>query len=87
MWKARPVVASRVGGITDQIEDGKSGLLVQPRDLKAFGAAVRRLLRDRSEAENMGRAARARVRHDFLAPRLLMQHARLLSSLVEGRQA
>jgi len=37
---ARPVVASSVGGITDQIEDGKSGLLVEPKDIEAFGHAV-----------------------------------------------
>ena len=42
MWKARPVVASRVGGIGDQIIDGQSGLLLDdPSDLDAFAAVVR----------------------------------------------
>src|SRR5207249_8147623 len=36
MWKERPVVASRVGGIQDQIVNGASGLLVDPRDLQGF---------------------------------------------------
>jgi trehalose synthase len=40
MWKGRPVVASAVGGIQDQIEDGITGLLVAPHDLPAFGAKV-----------------------------------------------
>ena len=45
MWKARPVVASAVGGIVDQIEHERSGLLLpDPRDGVAFGAAVVRLL-------------------------------------------
>src|SRR5439155_23664190 len=41
MWKGRPVVARRVGGIQDQIEHDKSGLLIDdPPDLDGFGAAL-----------------------------------------------
>jgi glycosyltransferase involved in cell wall biosynthesis len=51
MWKSRPIIASAVGGICDQVMDGEHGLLVEdPRDLPAFGAAVQRLLRDPHEA-------------------------------------
>ena len=47
MWKAKPVVATRVGGHRDQIEHGRSGLLVDdPADLRAFAAAVDELLAD-----------------------------------------
>ena len=55
MWKARPVVATNVGGIRDQIEDGITGRLVEPRDLRAFGEQVRALLDDPHGAERMGR--------------------------------
>src|SRR5262249_16947488 len=52
MWKAKPVVASAVGGIVDQIVSDEHGLLIDdPRDEAAFGRAVRRLLDDRSYAE------------------------------------
>jgi len=85
MWKARPVVASRVGGIQDQIEDKTSGLLIDdPRDLAAFGAAIVDLLEDQAEAERLGAAAKARVRREFLAPRLLMQMARLVERLLQS---
>jgi len=83
MWKGRPVVASRVGGIEDQVEDGVSGLLVDdPRDLRAFGQAVLELLRDQAVAERLGTAAKARVMDNFLAPRHLRQQAKLIVSLV-----
>jgi trehalose synthase len=73
MWKGRPVVASRVGGIQDQVIDGETGLLVDPHDLAAFGEAVVRVLTDRGLAERLGAAARERVRADFLEPRHLGQ--------------
>jgi trehalose synthase len=78
MWKARPVVATRIGGIQDQIEDGRSGRLIDDaRDLAAYGAAVRELLDDPAEAERMGEDARRRVRDRFLGPRSLMQYLEL----------
>ena len=62
MWKSRPIVASAVGGIVDQIVSGAHGLLVtDPRDLASFGTAVEMLLRDRTEAARLGANARARA--------------------------
>jgi trehalose synthase len=58
MWKGRPVVASRVGGIQDQIEDGRTGHLVAPDDLEAFGACVTSLLADPHAAERTGERLR-----------------------------
>jgi trehalose synthase len=74
MWKARPVVASRIGGIQDQIVDGETGVLLDdPLDLAAYGAAVRSLLEDPARAEAMGRQAKERVRRGFLGTRTLIQ--------------
>jgi trehalose synthase len=82
MWKSRAVVASRVGGIQDQIVDGKSGILVDPADLPAYGRAVATLLDDRSRTMLLGQAARRRVRDEFLAPRHLVHYVRLLEQLL-----
>ena len=83
MWKARPVVASAVGGVLDQIEDGTSGfLLSDPRDLAAFGRLVLSALTDQDEAERLGRQARERVRRHFLVTRHLSQYVRLLERLI-----
>jgi trehalose synthase len=87
MWKARPVVASRIGGIQDQIEDGVTGILVDdPHDLRSFGAAVRSLIDDPARAGAMGEAAQLRVRDNFLGARSLMSYVDLLAGLVGGPQ-
>jgi len=74
MWKARPVVASKVGGIQDQIVDGETGILVAPDDPGAFGEAVNRLLGDPTGAAAMGDRAHRRIQEAFLGPRHLTQY-------------
>ena len=82
MWKARPIVASAVGGIVDQIVDGEHGLLVDdPLDLTDFGRSVDGLLRDRAEAARLGAEARERAGVEFLGDRHLAQYGRLLEQL------
>jgi trehalose synthase len=83
MWKSRPVAASRIGGIQDQIEHGRSGLLLaEPRALEAFGEAVRQLLDNVDSAHAMGGAARERVRERFLGPRSLLEYLKLIRRLI-----
>ena len=82
MWKARPVVASAVGGIRDQIEDGVNGVLLgDPRDLDAFATALRGLLEEPPRARKLGEAARERVRDHFLGIRHLLEYAALIAAL------
>ncbi len=82
MWKGRPVVASEIGGIREQIEDGRTGFLVDPGDLRTFGERVSGLLEDPHGAERIGAAAQTRVRDLFLGPRHLGQYVELLDSLL-----
>jgi trehalose synthase len=82
MWKGRPVIASRVGGIQDQIVDGESGLLLaDPADLDAFGKAVSSVLSDEDLAARLGEGARERVRNRYLGDRHLMQYVDLFEQL------
>jgi trehalose synthase len=85
MWKARPVVASRVGGIQDQITDGETGTLVEPHDLEAFGSAIAAMLADADVAAKLGARAQARVRDSFLGARHLEQYVDLLEPLLAER--
>ncbi|MGH3333437.1 MAG: glycosyltransferase [Nocardioidaceae bacterium] len=87
MWKAKPVVASRVGGIQDQIEDGVHGLLIDdPYDLAAFAKAIDRLVQNPVLATRLGEAARARVQDVFLGDRHLIQYVELFRSLLQQAQ-
>jgi trehalose synthase len=84
MWKRRPVVASRVGGIVEQIVHEESGLLLDdPADLAGFGRLVGRALSDRELAQRLGAKAYERARDDFLCLRHLVQYADLLLSLLK----
>jgi trehalose synthase len=78
MWKKRPVVGSRVGGIQDQITDGVTGLLVTPTDDADFARAITRLLTDQKMSARLGAAAHARVNEEYLAPCFLTRYLQLV---------
>mgnify|MGYP001221635847 CR=1 FL=1 len=79
LWKARPVVASRVGGIPMQLEGG-GGILVDT--VPEAAAACVKLLRDPEFAYTMGRRGKEHVRANFLIPRLLRDDLRLFAKLL-----
>ncbi len=60
-----PVIASRVGGVPELVDDGVEGLLVPPGDPEALAAAMLSLMRDPGMARRMGQAGRMRVARDF----------------------
>jgi trehalose synthase len=86
MWKARPVVASAVGGHLDQIQHLHSGLLVEdPADVGAFGDAIVELLREPPLAARLGQTARERARALFLNDRHFMRWVEVLGSALKRR--
>jgi glycosyltransferase involved in cell wall biosynthesis len=66
MASGRPVIATRVGGVPELVEDGRTGLLVEAGDIGALARAMQWMAEHRSEAGDMGRLGRRRVleRHD-----------------------
>ena len=84
MWKSRPVVGSAVGGITDQLVNGVSGVLLDdPRDLATFGRILSALLADPRERRRLGRNAHRRASTSFLPDRHLLDYARLLEGVLD----
>jgi len=85
MWKGRPVVASAVGGICEQIVTDENGLLIaDPADFASFGKAVTGLLHDPARAEQLGEAAERRVREEFLGDTHLERWSSVVSGLIDG---
>jgi trehalose synthase len=83
MFKGRPVIASAVGGIVDQIRDGVDGLLIaDATDTRAAGAAMGVLLRDHFEADRLGREGHKVVVEEFLADSSLALWARTLEAIM-----
>jgi glycosyltransferase involved in cell wall biosynthesis len=62
---ARPVVASAVGGIPEQVTEGETGFLTPPGDAEAMAAAIASVVADESLAQRLGEAGRQRVRERF----------------------
>lgn len=67
------VVATRVGGMAEIVEDEVSGLLVEPDDEWALGTAISRFLVDRNMRLRFGEAARARVQERFEREQVISQ--------------
>ena len=81
--RARPVVASRVGGLQEVVVDGETGLLVPREDPAALADAVVSLLRDPARAAELGRKARERAVRDFGWDRYVEAHVELYGRLID----
>jgi trehalose synthase len=79
MWKGKPVIGGDVGGITLQIEHGRTGFLVS--SIEDCAARMVELLRDAELREHMGKRGRERVRDLFLSLREIEDHLRLMGRL------
>jgi trehalose synthase len=82
MWKGKAVVASRVGGIVDQVTADTGILLDDPADVSAFGAVLASFLADPGEVRRLGTNARRRIVERFLGDRHLLDYAALVEGLL-----
>jgi trehalose synthase len=81
-WKRKPVVASRVGGIPVQIQDGVNGFLVDADDENGFADRIARILLEPGLGETLGERGREGVKENFLITRLLADYLDLLNDLM-----
>src|SRR5205085_744278 len=78
----RPVVATRVGGVPDVVEEGEDGFLVDPGATDELADRLAQLARDPALRERMGKAGRARVLPRYAVERLVDDVDRLYRSLL-----
>lgn len=65
MMFAKPVVAFSVGGIPEVVQDGKTGILVEPQNPTALAEAINDMIGGRYSMQEMGTAGRKRVEAEF----------------------
>lgn len=81
MSLSKPVIASRVGGIPEQIIDGETGLLIPPHNPSVLAEALWRLVENPELACQMGQQAYHRYQTHFTFERMLQEHEALYHSL------
>lgn len=79
-----PIVATRVGGIPDAVEDGREAVLVPPADAAALAAAIVHLLRDPERARRLGDAARSRAMAEYSIHSVARRVERIYREELEG---
>jgi len=82
-----PVVATRVGGVPELVEDGRTGWLVAPADPPALAARIGELLSDRNAAQAMGDAGRQRALRDFSESSMVQATQEVYERVLASRPA
>jgi glycosyltransferase involved in cell wall biosynthesis len=81
-----PIVASRVGGIPEVVRDRESGILVEPEDSQALGAAIETLLADANLRRDMGDKGRELMAKEFPIDSMVEGNLRVYRELLEQRR-
>ena len=86
MAAAKPVVATRVGGVPELVVDGETGILVPSEDTAALARAIVDLLKDTRKADRMGKAGRERVRQHFSMTAMVAKTDSLYQELLKTKK-
>lgn len=81
MSREKPVLATRVGGLPDLVEDGVTGFLVEPGDAAALADRMKRLASDPALMLRMGQAGRGKLEREFATGKNIEDHIKLYTAL------
>jgi len=82
MAMEKPIVATRIDGITEQITDGVEGILVQPGEPIALAAAINKVIENKEFARSLGLAARKKVEKEFTVEKMISETEKVYKSLL-----
>ena len=82
MAMAKPIIATNIDGITEQITDGINGILTPPKDSSAIAQAIITLINNRGKAKAMGLAARKKVEQEFSVDKMVAETEKVYLSLL-----
>jgi glycosyltransferase involved in cell wall biosynthesis len=82
MAMAKPIIATNIDGITEQIIDGENGILVSPKDPVALAGAIIKALNDKESAKKMGLSARKTVEQKFSVEKMVAETEKVYLSLL-----
>lgn len=83
MLAGLPVVAARVGGVPELIEDGVTGFLVPPENSEALAKVLQTLIQDPDLLRAMGEAGRKKALQEFTLERMLTETLRLYEEVLQ----
>jgi len=86
MAVGKPVIASRIEGLPEVVEEGRTGLLVPPADHEALARAIEELAADPARRQLLGKQGRARVEKLFTLERMVARHEEFYERLIGGGQ-
>jgi glycosyltransferase involved in cell wall biosynthesis len=86
MAMSKPIIATRIEGITEQITDEETGLLVPSRDADALTKAINRLINDRDLALRLGMNSRQKVQKEFSVQKMVMETEKIYQDLIATKK-
>jgi glycosyltransferase involved in cell wall biosynthesis len=82
MAMAKPIIATMIDGVTEQISDGIEGILVPPKDPYALSNSIQRVIENKKLAHSLGAAARKKVEKEFSVERMIAETEKVYQSLL-----
>lgn len=85
MAMGKPVVSFKVGGVSEVIEDGNTGILAEPKDTMALAKGIVMILKDKEKADKMGRLGEETIKKTFSLETMIKKYEEIYYSLYKGQ--